>query len=178
MKKILQLSLFVIALFSMSTVMAQTTIKGSVADKNESLVGASVYVEGTTSGTQTNLAGDFTFNTDLKGVHTIVISFVGYIDLEKEVTLNGSTIDLGKLTLESDAIGMEEMTVIASIAKDRETPVAMSTVSAEEIALANNGNELPEALNTTPAVYATKGGGVLVIQELIFVDLTKETLRY
>lgn len=35
----------------------------------------------------------------------------------------------------------------------------MSTVSSEELALSNNGNELPEALNTTPAVYATKSGG-------------------
>jgi outer membrane receptor protein involved in Fe transport len=159
MKKILQLSLFVIALFTMNTVLAQTTIKGSVVDGSEPLIGASVFIKGTTSGTQTGLNGEFEFISDKKGIQTIVISYIGYLNTEKEVTLNGTAIDLGKVNLKSDAIGMKEMTVIASVAKDRETPVAMSTVSAEQIALSNNGNELPEALNTTPAVYATKSGG-------------------
>jgi len=159
MKTLLRFTLFAAALFTFNAVVAQTTIKGWVADKNEPLTGASVYIKGTQSGTQTNLKGEFEFTTDKKGPHTIIISFMGYINVVKEVNFEGGTINLGAILLESNAIGMEEVTVIASIAKDRETPVAMSTVKAEEIALANNGNELPEALNTTPAVYATKGGG-------------------
>lgn len=159
MKNILRLTAFMAAFFAFSSIVAQTTIKGSVKDNQGPLVGASIYIEGTTSGTQTDINGNFEFITDQNGNHTLIISYIGYIDIKKDVTLNGTAIDLGQVQLESNAIGMEEMTVIASIGKDRETPVAMSTVNAEELALSNNGNELPEALNTTPAVYATKSGG-------------------
>ena len=147
------------AYFTVNVIMAQTTIKGSVFDQNEPLIGASIYIEGTTSGTQTDIDGNFEFITDESGVKTLVIEFIGYIESKEQVTLNGTAINLGKVVLLSDAIGMDELTVIASVAKDRETPVAMSTVNADQIALTNNGNELPEALNTTPAVYATKAGG-------------------
>ena len=159
MKRNLKFLTFIIAFLTFGVINAQTTIKGSVSDQTESLIGASIFIEGTSSGIQTDVNGAFEFKTNETGSHTIVISYIGHVDLEKEVTLDGSTLDLGKITLESSAIGMKAVTVIASIAKDRETPVAMSTVDAEQIALSNNGNELPEALNTTPAVYATKAGG-------------------
>ena len=48
---------------------------------------------------------------------------------------------------------------VTDIAKDRKTPVAVSTVKAAQIIERLGNQELPEILNTTPSVYATKGGG-------------------
>ena len=159
MRKLVQFSILVTLLLSVPGLMAQTTIKGTVSDNLETLIGASIYIQGSTSGTQTNLQGDFEFVSDLTGEQTVVISFVGYQDYTTILNFNGTLIDLGNIVLKSAAIGMEEVTIIASIGRDRETPVAMSTVSIEKMELTNGGNELVEALNTTPAVYATKGGG-------------------
>ncbi len=48
---------------------------------------------------------------------------------------------------------------VTDIAKDRKTPVAVSTVKAAQIVERLGNQELPEILNTTPSVYATKSGG-------------------
>lgn len=48
---------------------------------------------------------------------------------------------------------------VADIAKDRKTPVAVSTIKEAQIIEKLGNQEFPEILNTTPSVYATKGGG-------------------
>ncbi len=48
---------------------------------------------------------------------------------------------------------------VTDIAKDRKTPVAVSTIKVAQILERQGNQELVELLNTTPSVYATKGGG-------------------
>ena len=48
---------------------------------------------------------------------------------------------------------------VADIAKDRKTPVAVSTVKSAQIIERLGNQEITEVLNTTPSVYATKSGG-------------------
>uniref|UniRef100_A0AAU6WRW2 TonB-dependent receptor n=1 Tax=Chryseobacterium endophyticum TaxID=1854762 RepID=A0AAU6WRW2_9FLAO len=48
---------------------------------------------------------------------------------------------------------------VTDIAKDRKTPVAVSTIKAAQILERQGNQELVEMLNTTPSIYATKGGG-------------------
>lgn len=48
---------------------------------------------------------------------------------------------------------------VTDIAKDRKTPVAVSTIKSAQIIERVGNQELVEVLNTTPSVYATKGGG-------------------
>ena len=61
-----------------------------------------------------------------------------------------------------DSIVLEEVVVssgIIDIAKERETPIAVSTITAREIQLKVGNMEFPEIMNKTPGVYATKQGG-------------------
>ena len=61
-----------------------------------------------------------------------------------------------------DSIVLEEVVVssgIIDIAKERETPIAVSTISAREVQLKVGNMEFPEIMNKTPGVYATKQGG-------------------
>lgn len=48
---------------------------------------------------------------------------------------------------------------VTDIAKDRKTPVAVSNIKSAQIIERLGNQELPEILNTTPSVYATKSGG-------------------
>jgi iron complex outermembrane receptor protein len=48
---------------------------------------------------------------------------------------------------------------VADIAKDRKTPVAVSTIKEAQIVEKLGNQEFPEILNSTPSVFATKGGG-------------------
>ncbi|WP_282125887.1 TonB-dependent receptor [Marinifilum flexuosum] len=136
---------------------AQTTVKGVVVDggSGESLPGASIVVPGTTSGTVSGFDGSFALQVP-QGTSKIVVSFVGFLD--KEIALSGAQ-DLGDIKLESDAVGLKEVSVMASVAIQRKTPVAVSTISPEIIQEKLGNQEFPEVLKSTPGVYATKQGG-------------------
>jgi len=57
---------------------------------------------------------------------------------------------------------LDEITVtsdVIDIARVRETPVAVSTISSSDISLKVGNMEFPEIMNNTPGVYATKQGG-------------------
>jgi len=48
---------------------------------------------------------------------------------------------------------------VIDVAKERVTPVAVSTITASDVALKVGNLEFPEIMNNTPGVYATKQGG-------------------
>lgn len=64
-----------------------------------------------------------------------------------------------KDSLKSNDIEQVVITGVADIAKDRKTPVAVSTIKEAQIVERLGNQEFPEILKTTPSVYATKGGG-------------------
>lgn len=136
-------------------------VKGVVydAETNTPLPGANVTIKGTTLGVSTDFDGNFQIKTtDTKG--TLVVSYVGY--LKQEVAFSGTKTAL-KIHLKPDAQSLSEVVVTGSslldIAKERQTPVAVSTIKVAEIVEKLGTQEFPELLNRTPSVYATKGGG-------------------
>lgn len=160
--KILKTKILIVALMLISFAsISQTRVKGVLIDanNNESLIGASVVVEGTSIGTATGLDGSFTISVP-SGEQKLIFSYVGYIEEEKIITATpGQDIDLGEIALDADAIGLDEVKIISSFAKDRETPVAVSTIKPEIIQEKLGTQEYPEILKSTPSVYATKQGG-------------------
>jgi outer membrane cobalamin receptor len=159
MRKFLLLGL----LLTTATIFAQGTITGTVvgSEMNAPLPGANVMVVGTNNGTITDFDGKFSLN--LKRVTgTIEISFIGF---EKRVIKfnlkSGETKNIENIALNPDAAVLAEILIsgVADLAKDRQTPVAVSTIRAAEIQEKLGSQELPEILNNTPSIYATKQGG-------------------
>jgi len=162
MRKMLQkfTLIAIMALFT-GSLFAQGTVKGKAVDNltDEGLIQATVIAVGSTSGTTTDFDGNFSFSLPA-GTHTIRIQYVGYMNYETTVDVkNGETTDLGVIKISSSQIGLNEINVLANIAVDRKTPVAVSTIKAAEIEEVLGSQELPEVLNRTPGVYATKGAG-------------------
>lgn len=163
MKKQFTFFTLVLAIMSISSMsFAQGIVKGKLVDaefNNLPLVGATIVVEGTTVGTASNLDGTFSLNVSSEKV-TLVFSYIGYIDITKKVTIPASgETDLGNISLVPSAVGLSEVAVIASVAIDRKTPVAISTIKPELIAEKLGSQEYPEILKSTPGIYATKSGG-------------------
>lgn len=160
MKRMLPFVLFVSLLMSTSWAWAQgLTVTGKVIDAQteEPLVGATVVIQGTTQGTITGLDGRFTLKNVADG-KTVVVTFTGYTGTQMEVSGSG-TVDLGTIKLRQDAVGLNDVEVIASIAKDRRTPVAASSIDGETIAAIAGNQEYPEVMRKMPGVYVTKQGG-------------------
>jgi len=162
MRNLLQKMTLVVALtFFMGSAMAQGFVKGTVidADNNETLLGASVVVKGTTTGVSTGLSGTFTLEVPA-GTQTVIVQFIGFISQEFEVNVQeGQTVDLGTIALAGSQVGLDEVSVFASLAIDRKTPVAISSISSQQIEDKLGTQEFPEILKSTPGVYATKSGG-------------------
>jgi len=91
--------LLILMLFGMFLGFAQErfTISGTLKDvtNGETLLGATVSIKGTSIGTTTNEYGFYSLTVP-KGNYTLVISYLGYTTIEKELVLNASQ----KLSLE------------------------------------------------------------------------------
>ena len=156
----LLLTLLVSLLFAGAT-LAQGVVEGVVIDasSHETLVGATVVVEGTTAGITTNLNGSFRLIAPV-GNHKLKVSYVGYQSKVIGLTVkNGATYNVGKINLQSSAIGLQEVNVLASVAINRKTPVAVSNISTKTIADNLGNRDLPEVMINTPNVYVTPTGG-------------------
>lgn len=95
-------------LFSVSFVLAQVLVKGTVKDNlGEGVPGASVQVKGTSQGTITDLDGKFAFSVPNKNA-IIVISFIGYVTVEQKVDTQKPMV----ITLREDTKTLDEVVVV------------------------------------------------------------------
>ncbi|GHE57154.1 TonB-dependent receptor [Roseivirga thermotolerans] len=134
--------------------LAQITGKVIDAETKDPLPGATVVLKGTQTGEITGFDGSFRLNAT-EG-QTLQVSFIGFETVEVAakagmvVELVPKTNLLGEIVISSSVI---------DVAKERETPVAISTITPAEISLKVGNMEFPEIMNRTPGVYATKQGG-------------------
>jgi len=84
MKKIICLFFFLISLFTT----AQTTISGHIKDsKGRPIDLVNIYLKDVFDGSVTDTKGKFTFNTNIKGKAILSVSSLGYVSIEKEITI-------------------------------------------------------------------------------------------
>lgn len=142
---------------------AQGKISGTVtdADLGSSLPGATVSVKNTQITATTDQDGKFTLDSETNQGE-ILITYVGFNSRTIPFTINNGVANLGNISISVQENALEEIVIksgVADIAKDRKTPVAVSTIKFSEIRDKLGNREFPEILNNTPSVYATKSGG-------------------
>jgi iron complex outermembrane receptor protein len=133
------------------------SISGTVTAKEggDALVGANVYLKGTTVGAATDENGQYYIKVD-DGNYTVVCDYVGYATEEADVAVSGNTVqDFGLV----EYLFAKTISVVADRAKERETPVAFTNVSKQTMEMQLGSQDIPMVLNTTPSVYATMQGG-------------------
>ncbi|MDR0749948.1 MAG: TonB-dependent receptor [Tannerellaceae bacterium] len=105
------------------------TIRGSVTEtNNEPAIGASVQVKGTTTGTITDINGNFTLNVEQGAI--LVITYIGY----KSVEINVGNREFLAIKLEEDVQLMEEVVVVGyGVQRKSDVTGSISAVTAEDI---------------------------------------------
>ncbi len=132
-----KLSLLVLTvLIASATSFAQTrTVKGVVKDTNgEPIMGAGVFVKGTTQGTVTDLDGNYSIPGVANGA-VLTARSIGY----KEVEVNSGTRSVVDITLESDAELLEE-TVVVGYGSQRKLTLTGSVATTTGTALVKNSS--------------------------------------
>ena len=128
--------------------------RGIVVDEQgEAVIGATVTVPGTSAGTATDIDGKFAIKVSETG-KVVKFSAVGYKSREIKAASN-----MGTVKLETSATMLQDVVITQSVARTRETPIAISEVSAATIDLKLGNQEFPEILKTTPGVWTTRQGG-------------------
>jgi hypothetical protein len=154
--------LFGFLFLAVSTVFSQRKITGTITDGQNPLPGANIAIKGSTTSTSSDVDGKFTITASEKAGQ-LIISYIGYMNhISKFTTSNNETTDLGTIVLIANSNELSEIVVkstVVDVAKDRKTPVAVSTIKAAEIQEKLGTQEFPEILKSTPSVYATKTGG-------------------
>ncbi len=154
MKQIIFITIF--CLISLTALAQKTELSGKIIDAatSEQLIGATVKIGIT--GTVSDIDGNYVIMID-KGEHEVTVSYVGYEPQTYNISLQKDK-ETYNFELKSNAI-LDEITVVADLAKERETPVAFSSISSVQIEEELGTQDMPMLLNSTPGVYATQQGG-------------------
>lgn len=125
------IALCLMLLIGSMSVQAQTRITGQVIDGavNEPLIGASVQVPGTSTGTITDLDGNFQFEVPA-GKMIIQVSMIGY----KTQVINIKGKNHIKVTMQEDSKVMDEVVVVGyGTMKKRDLSGAISQIKGDEL---------------------------------------------
>jgi iron complex outermembrane recepter protein len=127
--------IFSILLFlSFRTYAQNTTLKGNIfdAETKEPVVGANIAVKGKLIGTTTDIQGSFSLVTTMKLPITLVISSIGFLKQEIEVSKSDQTLSVG---LEQKSELMDEVVVSASRVEENimQSPVSIEKMDAKAI---------------------------------------------
>lgn len=150
MKRILLL--ITVLCFAITSLMAQRTVSGTVTDENgEALPGVNVLIKGTTTGTQTDLSGNYSLS--VQDGATLVFSYVGFETQEVQIG-SRTTIDLSM----SGATELQEVVVTAlGISRKKDSDISSASIVKTEAVSRSGESGLIQGL-------AGKSSGVLITQ--------------
>lgn len=155
------IKIFFLIIFIPFALFAQkASLKGKVVDavSNEPLPFVNIIVAGTTTGTTTDLDGNFILTGLTPGFIRLEASFIGYkqaISAEIEVSVaNASSIEI-KMEEQKEQIG--EVVVKASpFRKTEESPVSLRTIGIGEIEKSPGANrDISKVIQSFPGVQST-----------------------
>ncbi|MCB9080319.1 MAG: SusC/RagA family TonB-linked outer membrane protein [Lewinellaceae bacterium] len=153
-KHLLALSL---VFFAAIGVYAQRTISGTVTDESgEPLIGASVLVKGTTTGTVTDLDGTYSLNVPANAT-VLLFSYTGYEN--KEVTLGASNVI--DVSLEEGSEQLSEVLVTAiGIERDKKAMgYAVTNLGSDDVLQRSETDPLRAIAGKVPGVSIAGSGG-------------------
>lgn len=134
MKKLsLLLLLLATSLLVSASLSAQETISGLVTDKDGmTLIGVSILVKGTATGTVTDINGEYSVVVPAN-VSTLVFSYTGYVS--KEVQLDGITTTYDVI-MEEDIAELDAVVItgLATSVSRRNSANAVASIQAEQLA--------------------------------------------
>ncbi len=146
-----------ILVFSMGTVLAQNiSVSGTVTDKNnEPLPGVYVVLQGTKTGTSTDVDGSYVLSAPSNG--TLLFTSMGMKDVV--VPINGRKVI--NVTMEEDALMLEDVVVTAlGIKKERKSlGYAVTDLKSDELMKNKSANAITSLSGKIAGVNITQSSG-------------------
>ncbi len=160
-------SRIIILLFFIGNLYAQGNLKGVVTDSvtAEPLIGANVFLMGTSLGSATNIEGEYHISRIPAGTYDVKISYVGYKPKILRVTIQNNRTLVLDVPLVADVIEGTEVTItaqavgqVAAINQQLSSNTIINVVSEEKIQELPDANAA-ESIGRLPGVSLIRSGG-------------------
>ena len=164
---------FLLCFFAAPLLFAQTgSIKGNVKDlkTSEALIGATVSIQGTTSGAITDVEGNFLLPKVAVGKQVIVMSYVSYKAKSLEVDVESGKQIVISTAMEEDAgTELQEVVVTASRATNTEVAVISEIKQAQQIAVGISAQQIVKSQDRDAAQIVRRVPGVSIIDNRFII---------
>lgn len=167
--------LFAICLFEAMHVVAAGTIRGTVIDDatGETLIGVNVVIEGTSTGTITDLDGTFSLPVE-PGAHALVFSYISYArQVVQDVEVVDGQVTVLNVRMQQDVVQTQEVVVTAKRIENSEAALltiqkksvnVLDGISAETFARTGDG-DAAQAIKRVTGV-SVEGGKYVYVRGL------------
>ncbi|MBQ4801665.1 TonB-dependent receptor [Aquimarina sp. MMG015] len=138
-------------------------LSGNVVDQTGlPVLGASVLIEGTEKGAQTDFDGNYRIENIIPGSYNLTISYIGFQTQTKfNIIVKSKGTPAYNFVLKESAEALDEVVIsnINRISRPKETPLSIQTLSAVEIATyPGSNNDVVQVAQTLPGVSPSIGG--------------------
>ena len=138
------------------------TIKGTIKDKADPVPGASILIEGTTTGTISDMNGNYELivTTDQRTV-SVAFSSIGYARQIQQISLEGQETITIDIVLEEDITQLDEILVVGSTLRSnkRELGNSISSVSTRSLENSGSSNLFSALQGKVPGAQITQNSG-------------------
>ncbi|MEC4005245.1 TonB-dependent receptor [Flavobacterium sp. SUN052] len=150
-------------LISINFCFSQTSLSGKVVDeKNNPIIGANIFINGSYDGTSTNEKGEFTFPTTEKGTKILVISFLGFETLSLPIEIEKFNNQIIKL---KESVNTLDAVVITAGTFDAGEKARVSVLKPLDIVTTAGSNaNIVAALQTLPGTNNVAEDGRLFVR--------------
>lgn len=159
MKQLFTIFIFLIA----GAVQAQTTISGKVLDeRGEPLPAANVYIDGTYDGATADEGGDFSFETTATGNQVLVITFLSFEDMRRDITIEDYQFQTFKMRENVNTLDAVVISAGTFQAGDNSKVTALKPL--DIVTTAGSAGDIVAALQTLPGTQTVGESGRLFVR--------------
>ncbi|SHN30696.1 iron complex outermembrane recepter protein [Mucilaginibacter sp. OK098] len=137
---------------------AQLSVTGKITDKQtgEALPGATITLSNSAVNAVSDVNGKYHLDNLKSGAYTLKVSFIGYQNTSKNITLNTDAVN--NFALSRSTLFTEEVTVSATRATEK-SPTAFTNLNKKDIEKNNSGRGFEYLLEQTPSTVVTSNAG-------------------
>ncbi|MDD4107531.1 MAG: TonB-dependent receptor, partial [Prolixibacteraceae bacterium] len=152
--------IIILLIFPLLSLSQEASLRGRVIDayNNQPMPFVNIVVSGTTTGTISDLDGNFILNGLNPGFIRLEASFIGYKKaVSSEIEVSVANTNFIEIKLEEQKEQIEEVTVTASpFRKTSESPVSLRTIAIGEIEKSPGANrDISKVIQSFPGVQST-----------------------
>ncbi len=157
-------NILILLLLSSVISFSQIKLSGKVTDKKgNSLIGANVYLKNTYFGTSTNADGKYTLNIDLTGEQVLVVKFLGYKTIEKNIILTDKNKNYD-IVLSEIINNLNSVYITAGVFEASDERKGVSLKSLDILTTSSAVGDVYGAIRTLPGVHNVGDDGRLFVR--------------